>query len=346
MLIKGRLRTFLKAQKVRLHASMYSIFTGNVYYRVGSRDFNRENAAVFAGIKEHRRKVDAGTEIFELRRRVHMIEKGLTMKPRRDTFAVAYIDMVLERFERTLANGVLTDVMVAWIRDVLNAYFEATEKSTNAVIVRARTRYRALRPEIDHPYVGPAPVGEVRESIDIDALRSLAEGRRSVRWYAGRSVDRAIVDRAISVAIEAPTACNRVPYRFRIFDVPEDARRVADIAGGTNGYVHNLQSIAVLVGDLSAYVAERDRHLVYIDGSLAAMSFLLSLEAQGVSSLCINWPDVARPEKELAKLIGLKPYERVVMLIAFGYADPEGLAPLSPKVPLASARVFERLTDG
>ena len=38
MLIKGRLREFLKAQKERLHASMYSIFSGNVYYRVGSRD--------------------------------------------------------------------------------------------------------------------------------------------------------------------------------------------------------------------------------------------------------------------------------------------------------------------
>ena len=346
MLIKGRLREFLKAQKERLHASMYSIFSGNVYYRVGSRDFNRENAAVFAGIKEHRRRVDAGTEIFELRRRVHMIEKGLTMRPRRDTFAVAYIDMVLDRFERTVKNGLLTEVMVAWVRDVLDAYFDATQTSKNEVIARARNRYHELRPEIDHPYVGPSAVGKVRKTVDVDALRGLAEGRRSVRWYADRPVDREIVDRAVSVAIEAPTACNRVPYRFRIFDVPEDARRVADIAGGTAGYVHNLQSVAVLVGDLSAYVAERDRHLIYIDGSLAAMSFLLSLEAQGVSSLCINWPDIAKSERALRELIGLEPYERVVMLIAFGYADPDGLAPLSPKVPLIAARAFERLSDG
>ena len=60
------------------------------------------------------------------------------MRPRRDTFAVAYIDMVLDRFERTVKNGLLTEVMVAWVRDVLDAYFDATQTSKNEVIARAR----------------------------------------------------------------------------------------------------------------------------------------------------------------------------------------------------------------
>jgi len=45
----------------------------------------------------------------------------------------------------------------------------------------------------------------------------------------------------------------------------------------------------------------------------------------------------------MAKLIGLAPYERVVMLIAFGYADPEGMAPASPKLALEDVRSYSVL---
>src|SRR5690606_37757702 len=111
------------------------------------------------------------------------------------------------------------------------------------------------------------------------------------------------------LAVAAPTACNRVPYRFLVFDDPEQAQRVAKIAGGTTGYADNIPALAVLVGDLSAYVDERDRHLIYIDGSLATMNFLLGLQAQGLASCCINWPDVRRRERKMSELLGLRPYE-------------------------------------
>ncbi|SUE94955.1 Uncharacterised protein [Mycolicibacterium tokaiense] len=44
----------------------------------------------------------------------------------------------------------------------------------------------------------------------------------------------------------------------------------------------------------------------------------------------------------MAKLLGLEPDERVIMLIAVGYADPEGLIPYSQKLALDRVRSYNR----
>ena len=109
---------------------------------------------------------------------------------------------------------------------------------------------------------------------------------------------------------------------------------------GTMGFYENFPMIVVLVGRLDAYIEERDRHLIYIDGSLAAMSFMYALETLGLSSCPINWPDIPQREKKLAKALNLQPYERAVMFISLGYPDPEGLVPNSKKRSLDHIRSF------
>src|SRR5690606_11809839 len=111
----------------------------------------------------------------------------------------------------------------------------------------------------------------------------------------------------------------------------EKAVSIAKCAGGTNGFAENLPAMITIVGDLSAYPYERDRHLIYIDGSLAAMQLMLALETLGLSTCSINWPEVDSNERKLRKLIKLKDYERVIMLLAVGYADAGGGVPYSQK---------------
>lgn len=51
----------------------------------------------------------------------------------------------------------------------------------------------------------------------------------------------------------------------------EKAVATAKCVGGATDFAENLPAMIAIVGDLSAYPYERDRHLIYIDGSLAAM---------------------------------------------------------------------------
>jgi nitroreductase len=144
--------------------------------------------------------------------------------------------------------------------------------------------------------------------------------------------------------MQAPSACNRQPFKF-IQLSGADAATAAGFAMGTTGFAAQIPTLLVVVGDLSAYPAERDRHVIYIDGALASMQLMLALDTLGLASCPINWPDVERLERKMDKFLQLQPWQRPVMLIAVGYPDPTGGIPFSAKksvvqtlVPFSSAQ--------
>ncbi|MDJ1114460.1 nitroreductase family protein [Microbacterium dauci] len=230
------------------------------------------------------------------------------------------------------------------MQSVLADYFEATSEATSPVIQAARGQFASIESLVgERRDDGPKPVSVLSPNIEISALRQLAERRRSVRWFEDRQVLRQRVDDAIAVAMESPTACNRQPYRFEVFDDPDSVRRVAAVPGGTRGFGEQIPGLIVVIGDMSAFFDARDRHLIYIDGSLASMGVVYGLEVQGIASCCINWPDVPERDAQMRELLGLADYERVVMLIAYGYADPEGLAPTSTKREIDAVRTYRVL---
>jgi nitroreductase len=174
----------------------------------------------------------------------------------------------------------------------------------------------------------------------LEAIRELCRQRRSVRWFEPRSVPRDVIDAALECAGLSPSACNRQPYRIIFLEERELIDRVWRIPGGVKGYVENIPTLAVVIGDLSAYQYAKDRHAIYIDASLAVMSFMLALETAGLSSCSINWPDQSRSEKRLRKLIPMARHERPVMFLAVGYASESDLIPFSQKKSLHVMREY------
>ena len=82
--------------------------------------------------------------------------------------------------------------------------------------------------------------------------------------------------------------------------------------------------------------------MIYVDGGLAAMALQFALEVQGISSCCINWPDINQTEDHMADLIGLAPNERPIMCLSLGYADPTGQVPYSQKKSLDEIRSYNK----
>ncbi len=61
------------------------------------------------------------------------------------------------------------------------------------------------------------------------------------------------------------------------------------------------------------------------------MAFQFGLEVQGLASCCINWPAIPRNERATAQLLGWDSDEKMVMLMAIGYPDLDGMIPYSKK---------------
>lgn len=325
--------------KLRLFPSILSarIFkllkiTSSVYYAFVNRSFGREHRAVLAGKAEYYSQLNQSKKTSTLlRRNIHRIEKGLVMRPRRKIFAENFIYETVEILNTSISNGQLLDSEKKWAIDVLEEYFKVVDETK--IIKEAFKKFiNIFNQNDDQKKFKPYLFKELPENrVEFNDLATLFKRRRSVRWYKELTVPEELIKKSISIASLAPSACNRLPYKFYVCRDKQKVLKIANCAGGTPGWASNIPCIIVIIGDLSSYPSERDRHLIYIDSALAAMQLMLALETVGLSSCPINWPDIESSENALGEILKLKAFERPVMMISVGYADELGGIPYSQK---------------
>ncbi len=295
-------------------------------YGLLSSRFSRENFVVASGIAEHHRLRHSGKESHaRLRRNTHRLEKGLLMQPLRPVFGLAYLPQLVSDYRTQLNNHLACAEELQWAYNVLAEYFNLVDTG-HPLIAEQKQRFDHANHRHDaKKSYKPYPRSEsLVQSISYDQFKALAWQRRSVRWFKNTPVERNKVEAAMEAASLAPSACNRQPYQVYVIDKPELLERATHYPMGTAGWAHNIPMLAVIVGDFSSFEAARDRHVPYIDASLAAMNLMLALETLGLSSCPINWPDIEIRERRMAKLLKLDTWQRPIMCMAIGYAQEEG----------------------
>lgn len=332
-MLKALLRRILE----RLDAWFLPLFSANRYlaslYYLANPRFHREHLGVVSGRVAFARR-EGGASDPMLRRNIHRLEKGLLMQPRHPTFAADYIGETVEAFLRAERSRTLDANEQRWAHDVLLRYFD--EVVDTAEIAAARRRFDpAARSRPAQSWSPVASASRPSPAVPFEDFLKLCQRRRSIRWFLNQRVPQELIEQAVSAAAQAPSACNRQPFLYRLFTDPADAARIAAIPMGTTGYAEQVPALIVVLGDLSAFPHERDRHVPYIDASLATMQLMLALETLGLSSCPINWPDIEYLERRMQQVLELPPYIRPVMLLAIGYADPAGGVAFSAKKPVA-----------
>lgn len=311
------------------------------YYLLRSSVFVHEQRAVLSGRMRHENRQERHGDLHRMRRNVHRLEKGLTMRPARPVFAVDYIVETVAAYERLRGQGTCVEDL-RWASDVLSRYFDSVDVAADVAVRRAADSFCPLegtRSTLRSPFVrGPRPEG----AASAEAVMALAGHRRSTRWFTTQPVTRAELDVPLRAAATAPSACNRQSFRFLVFDEPDRVREVLEVPMGTAGWGHQVPVAIMVVGQLRGYPAERDRHVVYIDGSLAVMSFILAAEAAGLGTCSVNWAALPDREKAIRDRVTLADDEVVVMLLAVGHPDPLAAVPFSAKRSLSDLVEYNR----
>lgn len=335
--MKSLVFDFLRTQKktwVPLAVNtMARAFGSRLFFMVNGA-FDDEKRAVLAGSVAHFEGERQSNHQMFLRRSVHRIEKGLISKPMRVTFAADYIERTVATYAKLGEHGHSDLGEAQWARDVLARYFEATSESTNEKIVRARSHWLACDPKepVSDADLSPFPYFPMTAGTQhFDAISHVASNRRSVRWFHDKAVPRELVEAAAAIGATAPSACNRQSYRLELLEDDVLRKEVAAIPMGTAGFAEQIPLLAVLIGQHRGYEHHRDRHAIYVDGGLFSAGFLLALESLGLSTCCINWPEIPALNLRIGRSIGLQEDERVIMLIAIGYGLDGQLVPRSHK---------------
>ena len=292
--------------------------------------------ALYWGIKLNQ---ESKSNISNFRRNIHRLEKGLSHQKTKKIFAEDYILETINFLKEDKETQSFDANTRSWGLSVLNLYFETCVHSDK--ISQAYKLYQSL--DLNSPSYTCIPYfsNERPElSVNYQSLYQLALRRRSIRCYLDKNVQPHLIQAAMKIASLSPSACNRQSFKFLFFNDSEQVNKIASIPGGVNGY--DLPSIVIVIGKYRGYFDARDINAPIIDASLATMAFIFALETLGLSSVCINWPNLPDRERKIRELINLEKDEFVIMMIGVGYSDPVGKVPYSAKKDLGDLLLINR----
>lgn len=272
----------------------------------------------------------------------HKLEKGLVMPGKRRFFGVEPADRVMNLVIRWKNAGLpLDDPIYTGAIDTLNAYLQCLKREQldphDAICSRVDQFLKThIVATINHPQT-PRPVSRLQNrELATTSFRELLSERRSIRDFVPTPVPIKMLMDCIFDAQQSPSACNRQPCTVRLIS---DAGLKADLLAlqnGNKGFGHLAPHIAVVMADATGFFDASERHQPYVDGGLFSMAFLLALQVRGISSCCLNWcvsPDI---DRKAQKLLAISGGQRIIMLLAIGYAPEQIDAPLSPRRSVSS----------
>ncbi len=257
----------------------------------------------------------------------HVLEKGLTMPHRRLGFgkgAVVHLINLIDSFEKRFGKD---DPQVNHAVAVLRAYRELHKDSADPM------------PRLDaflsaHESIKPAGEPHVKR-IDFFAAKdkpfpAFAASRHVVRHFAG-PVPRETVEDAISLALTAPSACNRQHARVHVIDDHALMERLFALQGGTRGFGQDADKAIVVTVDLSTVRWAWERHDAYVNGGIFVMNLCYALHYHGIAHCILHWSVDPKTDVAAHELLSIPSNEAIVQVLACGLPPEEFDVAASPR---------------
>ncbi|MCZ4281821.1 nitroreductase family protein [Kiloniella laminariae] len=186
-----------------------------------------------------------------------------------------------------------------------------------------------------------------------ESFKELMEGRRTIRDFCSKPVDRAVIETAVATAGLAPSGANKQPWHFAVISNPEMKRKIREAAEieerefysgkaseqwlkdleplGTDPHKPFLEIAPYLIVvfqqnyDLDPETGDKIKHY-YIQESVGlACGFLITaLHNAGLATLT----HTPSPMGFLRELLGRPKHEKPVMIIVTGHPAEDATVPL------------------
>ena len=247
----------------------------------------------------------------------HVLEKGLTMPNRRVPFGVA----AAARLDRLLAawdaspEGKTADSRIEHARRVLAEYRAVNSGNVAGTGLEPHFTKERFYAAVDAPFP------------------EFAASRHVCRHFAG-TVPRERIERAVRVALTAPSACNREPCRIHVIEDRELRDKLLTLQGGARGFGDKADKLIVVTADLSTVRWAWERHDVYVNGGIMVMNLAYALHYEKIAHCILHWS--VQPERDRAahELLAIPGNEAIVQIFVCGEAPDEFDIAASPRRPV------------
>lgn len=178
-------------------------------------------------------------------------------------------------------------------------------------------------------------VNPVQEKIAVqkdDDLQTIIRERRSIRFWKKKQVPRELIMEILEAGIYAPSAFNRLPWRFFIAETPLNELKEGD-ASNPGMFEQAPVRIFVTVDERLFF----EKYSGALDAGLAMQNMLLTAHQLGLGT-CLIYQGEFVDKKKLEEFYRIPAYCMVYCAILLGYPDETPEIPV--RMPVEEISVF------
>lgn len=256
---------------------------------------------------------------YTLLRENHVVEKGMSMRNPKKGFGQLKIKDLIVRLNKYIDLYGDCNMFLNYPLNTISKYIIYT-KNIGIEIPQIEEAFQKLCNRVDAKDLDGEAGIQVVEKTDIqkDAKEDFAQllmSRHSIRYFTGEIPNKALIEDALRLASQTPSACNRQGWRTHIF-LGEKSVDIAKWQEGARGFENEIVCSILITANLKAFLYH-EIHQAYIDGGLYAMNLINALHYVGLGTIALS---CGFSHKKLKKLSAFNiPKEEVpIVLVGCG----------------------------
>ena len=250
----------------------------------------------------------------------HAIEKGLTMGNFRPAFGREKLLILLNGGLVYIKKYGKNNVQIQHIAKVVIDYKICHEKINYQLDGELLEKINGFLSHFDCPSDSEIQINYTKESFfskrNCDFFE-FSNSRHSCRDYDSTPVPMETIDKAVRLAQNAPSACNRQPARIYVIESKDKMKKILNLHGGNRGFGEKIDKLIMICGYIPCYhTTERD--CVYTDCGIFAMNLAYALHYYEVGACILNWSMTPEKDKAARNIIPVPDEEVICSLISCG----------------------------
>ncbi|WP_283180216.1 nitroreductase family protein [Gemmobacter sp. 24YEA27] len=249
----------------------------------------------------------------------HALEKGLSLLNPRALFGKTKIDFL--RKELDLYDLSQSPLPAEMILGTFEIYVDRhRERGVSDPYLDEVAAYAAKK----RSTLAVTPHGGLRhfergyKDITAMAPADFIASRFSSRTFSDKKLERAQVEKAVALAQQAPSQCNRQASHAYFYQDRDAIARLLKLQGGSSGFAQDVHNLFVITVDLAAWGGAQQRNQLYVDGALFSMTLIYALHATGIATCPLNLAVTNRTENDIRQAGDIPSDQRLIMMIAVG----------------------------
>lgn len=266
----------------------------------------------------------------------HVIEKGLSFSKTRPFFGQIIISTLLKLMELFVSRGYETNnfSFQSSIRVLIDyELFHHKNNLKTPELSEQLKKYRKFLAKNTPKSVKVIDSKQIIKSAK-GSYSDLVYSRHTVRNYSKKRISHKLIKKAVKLAIQTPSVCNRQSWKVYVYSKKTDIKKILQIQKGNRGFGHNIDTLLIVTSDLHTFHGFNERNQSFVDGGLFSMSLIYALHNLGIAICPLNWSVNIFEDIRIRKVVSISSSENIIVLLGLGhYPDKVSVTSSARKNP-------------